>query len=216
MSRSTLYYLSGIRPTSKTSLRTGTGSKENNHHWSLDFSCLQWYSGCLPHPQHSRGANGVRKDSQETYLWFLAVLLTSSLQFIYSKQTKVLSLPTINWKSSTPNQQEITKEAAKVSISLEKKHSRSQSKEIAQETCSPVWWNSEKRVTISRQLFKRTQEHWYQQLFSKQQFLKLLKTAYGNDQNLRHHEGGREKKKILHIAFATDNWNRYQKSKNSR
>lgn len=67
-----------------------------------------------------RGANGVRKDCQETYLSFLAVPLTSSsLQLVYSKQIKVPSLLTINWKSSNHNQQEVTKEVAKLSISLE-------------------------------------------------------------------------------------------------
>lgn len=50
----------------------GVGSKEHHYHRSLDFSCLQQYSGCLPPRQCPRGANDVRKDSQETYLSFLA------------------------------------------------------------------------------------------------------------------------------------------------
>lgn len=173
MSRSTLYYFSGIRPTRKTSLRTGAGSKQNNHHWSLDFSCFQWYSGCLPPLQHPKGANGVRKDSQGTHLSFLAVLLTSSSpQLVYSKQIKVPSLLRINWKSSNPNQQKVTKEAAKLSISPEGETL----KESNQRNCTRNLQSSlvklrKKSNHLKTVIQENSQEHWYQKLFSKQQLL---------------------------------------------
>lgn len=45
---------------------------------------------------------------------------------------------------------------------------------------------------------ENSQEHWYQQFFSKQKLLQWLTMAYVNDQNLRHHEGGRKKQEITY------------------
>lgn len=197
MSRSTLYYLPGIRPTSKTSLRTG--SKENNHQ-SWDFSCLQWYSECLPLFQHPRGANGGRKDSQETYLSFLAVRLTSSsLQLAFSKQIKVPPLLTINWKSSNLNPQVVTKDAAKLLISLEgemleKPNQRHCTRNLQSSLVKLRKESNHLKIVIQ----EHSQEHRHQQFFFKQQLLQWLKMAYVNDRNLRHHEGGRKNQKIIY------------------